>query len=60
MFIMPLWQESDGTGEVSKDIRNSLLMMNFSVDEVDLAIKRLGRGNFPAFQSLQISLLLFN
>lgn len=60
MFIMHLWQDSDGTGEVSKDIRNSLLMMNFSVDEVDLAIKRLGRGNFPAFQSLLISLLLFN
>lgn len=60
MFIMHLWQESDGTGEVSKDIRNSLLMMNFSVDEVDLAIERLGRGNFPAFQSLQMSLLLFN
>eukprot|EP00268_Persea_americana_P031485 TRINITY_DN30685_c0_g1_i3.p2 TRINITY_DN30685_c0_g1~~TRINITY_DN30685_c0_g1_i3.p2 ORF type:complete len:353 (+),score=106.31 TRINITY_DN30685_c0_g1_i3:174-1232(+) len=35
-------EESDGTGEVSKDIRNSLLMMNFSVDEVDLAIERLG------------------
>lgn len=42
MFIMHLWQETDEAGEVSKDTRYSLLMMNFSVDEVDLAIKRLG------------------
>lgn len=38
-----LWQEPDVHNGVEDDKRASLLMMKFSVNEVDFAIDKLGR-----------------
>jgi hypothetical protein len=42
-IIFNLWQEPDVYNGVADDKRASLLMMNFSVNEVAFAIDKLGR-----------------
>jgi hypothetical protein len=42
-IIFNLWQEPDVHNGVNDDKRASLLMMKFSVNEVEFAIDKLGR-----------------
>lgn len=45
-IIFNLWQEPDVHNGFGDDKRASLLMMNFSVNEVAFAIDKLGRYKF--------------
>lgn len=45
-LLSNLWQEPDVSSGVKDEKKATLLMMNFSEDEVDYAINKLGMLNF--------------
>lgn len=57
-IIFNLWQEPDVHNGFGDDKRASLLMMNFSVNEVAFAIDKLGRYRFvkSSFKNLTLNL----
>ena len=58
-IIFSLWQEPDVHNGVNDDKRASLLMMKFSVNEVEFAIDKLGRSKSVKFSLMVMTLVFF-
>lgn len=58
-LLFNLWQEPDAHNEVYDDKRASLLMMNFTVDDVAFAIDKLGIQRVLNISISQMILSLF-